>query len=162
MPGARNPSRHELERRVRARYGEMMKERLGLSGEQAERLGQTVDSFADRRQRFVADEQALRRRIEAMLLEQDPTDEEASSLLARMQDLHVEEAELFQDEQEALLQVLTPVQLVRFHAMRDQLGQRIQQLRGWQRPPGPARRPGGGGFPGGLPGGLWPAGPPDA
>lgn len=154
MPGARNPQRQELERRVRARYGEMMRQRLGLSAEQSDRLGQTVDSFADRRQRLLADEQALRRRIEAILLEQDPTDEEASSLLARMQDLRVEEADLFRAEQEALQQVLTPVQLVRFHAMREQLGKRIMQLRGGQGPPGPGRRPGGG-FPGGAAGDPW-------
>ena len=120
----------------------MMRQRLGLSAEQSDRLHQTVDSFADRRQRLLADEQALRRRIDALLLEEDPTDEEASSLLVRMQDLRVEEAALFRAEQEALQQVLTPVQLVRFHAMREQLGQRIMQLRGGQGPPGTARRPG--------------------
>lgn len=141
-------NRPELERRVRARFAEMMKQRLGLSEEQSALLGRTVESFMEQRQRLVADEQALRRRTEAVMLEQAPSEEEARSLLARMLDLREQELQLFRVEQDSLLKVLTPVQLVRFHAMREQLGQRIQQLRGGMGPGGVGRPPGGGGFPG--------------
>jgi Spy/CpxP family protein refolding chaperone len=152
-PGPGN--RQQLERRVRARFAEMMQQRLGLSTEQSKRLNDTVESFMERRQRLVADEQALRRRMEAIALEQEPTDAEARTLLTRMQELRDQEAGLFQDEQQALMQVLTPVQLVRFHAMREQLGQRIQQLRGGG---GQGPMPGGprGGRGGPPPGGAWP------
>jgi hypothetical protein len=133
--GAQRPQeRQQLERRVRARFAEMMQQRLGLSAEESERLNGTVESFMERRQRLVADEQALRRRMEAIALEQEPTEAEAGALLARMQELRDNEVQLFREEQEALMKVLTPVQLVRFHAMREQLGQRIQQLRGGMGP----------------------------
>ena len=170
-PGPEN--RQQLERRVRARFAEMMQQRLGLSAEQSKRLNDTVESFMERRQRLVADEQALRRRMQAIALEQEPTDAEARTLLARMQELRDQEARLFQDEQQALMQVLTPVQLVRFHAMREQLGQRIQQLRGGGgQGPMPGGPPGGRGGP--PPGGArpdptwgspvdpWPGEPPGA
>lgn len=153
------PNREELERRVRARFAEMMQQRLGLSDEQSDQLNGAVESFMQRRQRLVADEQALRRRMQAIALEAEPTDAEARSLLARMQELRDEEVGLFRAEQEALLAVLTPVQLVRFHAMREQLGQRIQQLRGGQGP-GPGR-PGAGPPAAGFRDGPWEGSPPE-
>jgi len=159
-PGNRNPQRMELERRVRERYATMVKERLGLSEEQSLQLEQTVESFREPRERLMADEQALRRRIEAILIEQDPSEDEARSLLRRMQDLRVEETRVFQGEQEALLQILTPIQVVRFHAIREQLGQRIQQLRGGGPMGSGGRPPGGGEGPkGGMLGGITPADP---
>lgn len=151
----RPQERQQLERRVRARFAEMMRQRLGLSSEEAQRLNATVESFMERRQRIVADEEALRLRMEAIAQEEEPTDAEARTLLASMRELREAEVRLFREEQEALLQVLSPVQLVRFHAMRQQLGQRIQQLRGGMGP-GPGGPPAGRGAP--PPGGDWPDG----
>jgi Spy/CpxP family protein refolding chaperone len=128
--GQGQQDRQQLERRVRARFAQMMQHRLGLSPEETERLNRTMESFGERRQRLIADEQALRRRMEAVALDREPTEAEAGTLLARMQELRDAEVRLFREEQEALARILTPVQLVRFHAMREQLGQRIQQLRG--------------------------------
>ena len=152
--GAQRPQdRQQLERRVRARFAEMMQQRLGLSAEESQRLNATVESFMERRQRLVADEQALRRRMDAIALEDEPTEAEARTLLARMQELRDAEVSLFREEQEALMKVLSPVQLVRFHAMRERLGQRIQQLRGGMGP-GPGGAPGGRMGP--PPSGDWP------
>lgn len=146
-PGPRTGDRAELEGRVRARFAEMMKERLGLTDDQSQALGRAVDSFRDRRRQLNADDQALRAHMQAMLMESDPAPDEARELLMRMEEIRAEEARLFQEEQQALLEVLTPVQLVRFHAMREQLSQRIQQLRGGMGPPGGRRPPGGPGDP---------------
>ncbi|MGD8320247.1 MAG: Spy/CpxP family protein refolding chaperone [Gemmatimonadota bacterium] len=148
-PPERRMDRMELERRVRARFGQMVKERLGLTDEQAARLAETVESFRQDRQSLFREEQALQKRVEAALLEGGPSDDEARTLLDQMQKLQFDEAKLFQSEQEALLQVLTPSQLVRFHALREQMGRRIQQLRGG---PGMSGRRGPGGGPGGPPG----------
>lgn len=150
-PGAGNPNRAELERRVQARFGQMMKERLGLSDAEADRLSRTVESFAPRRREIVLEEQAVRRSVEALVLRPGAvSDAEARDLLARMEGLRERELRLYQEEQEALLEVLSPAQLVRFHGMRAQLGDRIRQLRGGQGPAGagqggpPWRRPPGG------------------
>ena len=42
----------------------------------------------------------------------------------------MQEARLGQTEQDKLLEVLTPVQVLRFQAMREEMGQRIRRLRG--------------------------------
>jgi Spy/CpxP family protein refolding chaperone len=139
--------RTELERRVRARFGEMVRQRLDLNDEQARHLSETVQSFQEDRSQLFREEQALRRRVEAVLLEGDPDAEEAQALVDRMQELRLEEARLFQREQQALLEFLTPTQLLRFHALREQMGQRIRQLRGR---PGAGRGPGRDGPPLGI------------
>jgi len=148
----RRQDRAELEGRVRARFGQMVQERLGLNEEQSARLGQIVAGFQEDRMLLAREDQALRARMQAMLLEESESEEEALELLARVQALRLQEANLLQSEQEALLEVLAPSQVLRFHALRDQMGQRIRQLRGGgQGPPG-GRRPGGGSGDGLLPG----------
>ena len=126
-PGA---SRADLEQAVRARMAEMMQQRLGLTEEEGERLSEVVEGFAGQRRQVANQEQALRRRTEALMLEGGEDDAEATELLERMSDLRLEETELFRVEQEALLEILTPVQVLRLLQMREQLGQRIRRLRG--------------------------------
>lgn len=122
--------RAELERRVRARFGEMVKQRLGLTDEQAERLGQTVESFQQDRMRLFREEQAVRKRVEALMLEGGDDAAEARELLDRLQALHEEETRLSAGEQAKLLEILTPMQVLRFQALREEMGQRIRRLRG--------------------------------
>lgn len=147
----RRQGRAELEGRVRARFGQMVQERLGLDEEQSQRLGQIVAGFQEERMRLAGEDQALRARMQAILLEETETEEEALELLARVQTLRLQEATLLQSEQEALLEVLAPSQVLRFHALRDQMGQRIRQLRGGGPGPPGRRRPGGGSGDGLLP-----------
>ncbi len=86
---------------------------------------------------------------------QDMPEAEARSLLQEMIRLQEEEVDLYRREQEQLLQVLTPLQLVRFYNLRESLGQQVQELR---RGRGPGRGPGGG--PGGMGGGSGEGPPP--
>jgi Spy/CpxP family protein refolding chaperone len=53
----------------------------------------------------------------------------ARALLTEMVALQQQELDLYQREQEELLNFLTPVQVVRYYRLRDDLGQRVQQLR---------------------------------
>lgn len=141
------PDRAELERRVRARFGQMVQQRLGLTDDQATRLGETVQSFQEDRMRLVREEEAVRKRVEALLLEGGEDQAQARELLGRMNELHAREAQLSESEQAKLLEVLTPVQVLQFQALREEMGQRIRRLRGG----GP---PGSGGGPPGPGGGM--------
>lgn len=142
MPGGgRAPDRQDLEQRVRARFAETMQRRLGLTDEQARAMEAVVVGLQAERMALGRDERALRQRMEAILSDDGSSDQEAQEVLQRMAELRLREVRLFQEEQDKLLGVLTPVQVVRFHAMREQLAARIQQLRGG--PSGPGRRPGG-------------------
>jgi hypothetical protein len=80
---------------------------------------------------------------------------DASALLQEMVDLQQQELDLYKREQAELLTVMTPTELVRFYRLRDNLGQRLQQLR-----QGRGRGGGQGGAVGsGLPGvGMGPGG----
>ena len=123
-------NRAQLEQAVRARMAEMMQQRLGLTEEEGVRLSGAVEEFEGHRRQVGRQEQALRRRAEALMLEGADDQTEATELLQRMSELRLEETELFRAEQEALLEILTPVQVLRLLQMREQLGQRIQRLRG--------------------------------
>jgi Spy/CpxP family protein refolding chaperone len=105
-----------------------MRERLGLDDAEAERLSEVVRGFDDRRRELFTQEQEARRRVETVL--RDGGDDEARGLITRMWELRQEEARLFREEQEALLDVLTPIQVLRLQELRQDLGQRIRALGG--------------------------------
>ncbi len=138
------PDRAQLEQRIRAQMGRIMRQRLGLDDEQAAKLSQVVEDFDARRRALLSEEQATRERVDT-LLHSTPVDQsEAKSLLDRMAELRVREARLLGAEQEALLDVLTPSQVLEFQALRQDIGRRIRALRGGPdanrrqgRPPGP-------------------------
>lgn len=161
-PGAQR-NRQQLEQRIRARFAQMIKQRLGLDDETARALDSTVQSFRPERDQLVRDQEALRKRVQAFDLEGNDSNREAQQLLDRMGQLRQRENRLYRSEQDSLRKVLSPSQLLRFNLMRDQLAQRIQQLRmggmmgGGRGIRGRGGGPGGGGgmpeaFGGGLPG----------
>lgn len=149
-PAPSAADRAELERRVRARFAEIIKTRLGLSDREADRLGEVMRSFEGDRRALRVEEATLRRNVEAFLRAGGDDDARATGLMRGMAELRAREAALFAREQEAMLQVLTPAQLLRFHAVREELAQRVQRVRGGRSgEPGARRRPGGAA--GGLP-----------
>ncbi len=154
--------RAQLEERVRAQMGRIMRERLGLDEEQAIRLSAVVEDFDGQRRELFGLEQGTRRRVEALLLEGGRDQDEARQLIDRMGELREQEAELFRAEQEALLEVLTPVQVLRLQELRQDLGRRIRALGGRNGEPGSGRGPmrggriGGTAPPGGVPRGSSP------
>jgi vacuolar-type H+-ATPase subunit I/STV1 len=135
------PDRAQMEELVRAQMARVVKERLQLSEEEAEELSQVVRSFEQRRRALGRTEVATRRRIEALLMEGGADEEEAVELLSRVVELRRQEAQLFEDEQEALLEVLPAAKVLQLQALREEMGRRIRSLR---RGDG-RRRPGGGG-----------------
>jgi hypothetical protein len=61
---------------------------------------------------------------------QDLTEEEASQILTEMLELSDQEATLFREEQGALLQILSPQEVVRYLVLRQELGDQIRGIRG--------------------------------
>jgi Spy/CpxP family protein refolding chaperone len=155
------PDRAQIEQRVRAQMGRMMQERLGLDEAQVASLSEVVQAFEGRRRELAQREQATRRRVDELTEADDGNDAEALRLVRLQVELRVEEAQLFGSEQDALLEVLTPRQVLELQELRDDLGRRIRALRGGGRGPssddrrGPGPRPDGRigqrGTPGDLP-----------
>jgi Spy/CpxP family protein refolding chaperone len=137
QPQAERP---ELERRVRARFGETVRTELGITQEQLDRVQRVEASFQQSRQELIRREIALRRRM-GPAAARDRNEEEARELLRELVAVREEEARLFRAEMDDLLEVLTPPQALRFYELREQLMDRVRRLRGGAPgrggPPGP-------------------------
>lgn len=127
-PGGQD--REEMERRIRERMSQVIREELGLSEEEYAPVSEVMASFHEDRRALARSERATRRRVEALMLEGAEDREEASELLARLVELREREAAIFREEQEALLDVLTPAQVLQLHALRERLSRRLRSLRG--------------------------------
>jgi hypothetical protein len=140
--------RMELERRLHAGFGRVVQNRLGLGQDQLVALQGVMMSFQEDRMALNQAKAVLRFRLREPALQgmQEP---DARTLLQEMIRLQEQELELYRREQDQLLQVLTPIQLVRFYSLRENLGQQVLELRQGR---GLGRGPGGGG-PGGISGG---------
>ena len=133
--------RAEMERRVRAQMQRLVKERLELTDEESDALSAVIGRFEDRRRELGRSERAARRRVEELERAGAADDAEARELLATLVDLRRREAELFADEQAALLEVLPAAKVLQLQSLREEMGRRIRNLRrGGER----GRRPGGG------------------
>ena len=148
--GAQQPGRQrvEMERRIQARFDDLVQEELGLTDEQAQQLQDVVLDFRSRRLDFTQRERSTRARVGRMSARAggaELTEQEASEILEEMLELSGEEATLFREEQEGLLQILRAPQVLRFIMMRQRFGDRIRSLRGGGgagRGPQGGRRPG--------------------
>ncbi|MCH2653073.1 MAG: hypothetical protein MK117_00950 [Gemmatimonadetes bacterium] len=132
--GRRGPpppsERAGLEQRVRVRMDQRIRERLDLSEDEWRAIADQASDFDEKRGELMRNELALKRRVEAIAVEGRENDEEAGEILDQLIVLREQELELFQEEQKRLLEILSPSQLVRFQAMRQQLGEQIRRLRG--------------------------------
>lgn len=122
--------REAMEQRVRAQMARMIREELGLTEAEYEPVGQVMAQFHEGRRSLARSEQATRRRVEALLLEGGDDTQEAMELLDRLVELREEEAAIFRREQEALLEVLSPAQVLELHAVRERIIRRLRSFRG--------------------------------
>lgn len=129
----RGGDRERLEQRIREQMGRMMQERLELSEAEADELSELVRDFDRRRRTLYRSEQAVRREVEEAVERGDVSDAEALVLLRRIEELEAAEADLLREEQAALLEILTPVQVLELRHFRDEIGRRIRELRGNRR-----------------------------
>lgn len=140
----RGQDRAQLEQRFRAQMARMVQERLDLDDVQAEALGEVMRSFEDRRRELGRAEFETRRQVETLVEQGAGDDAVARELLDRLVELRTQESVLFAEEQAALLQVITPTQVLQLHELRSELGRRIRALRSRGDRDGRGRRRGGG------------------
>ncbi len=141
--------RAEMELRIQARFDNLVREELQLGDDQMRRLQEAVGDFNSQRLEFAQRERGARARVGRLGGPgggRELTEEEASQILAEMLELSDQEATLFREEQEALLQILSPQEAVRYIMMRQRLGDQIRGVRG-RGGGGPGSGPPGGGRP---------------
>ena len=121
-------ARQEVVERIQERFENRIARELRLDGEQREVLGEVFSVFARSRADILSRRREIERRIGGHLAG-DGTEEDALGLLEEMRALREREAELLREEEDRLLEVLTPSQVLRLQALRDQFGNVIRRLR---------------------------------
>ena len=128
-------ARLQLERQIWARFGEIVNERLDLSEEAQREMAEILRTYREDREALALREAQLQRRVvtEGVLTDSElaplVSDDEAREILAEMESIRDEERRLAGAEQERLLELLSPSQLVQFYALREALNQRAAGLR---------------------------------
>jgi hypothetical protein len=120
--------RLELERRLQQGFQRSIQTQLGWDQAQMEGLRGIMRSFQQERMVLNRAQASLRHRLRDPAL-QDLGEEDATALLQEMLEIQQRELDLYKREQEEFLRVMNPVELVRFYRLRENLGQRIQQMR---------------------------------
>ena len=124
--------RAQMEQRIRQRFLENAKERLGLDQTQARDLAQVLEEARLERAAIAAETRALRSRVRGALRRaggQPLSDAEGADFLEELRALSDRERDLVIREQEALGEFMGPGQIVLFYQLRDQLNQRIREIR---------------------------------
>ena len=135
--------RSRLEERIRARMGEIIQHRLGLTEEEAEELSVIAREFEGRRHALGQEEREARDRAEALLATETPDDSASAALLEHFVALRLREAELVREEQVRLQEVLSPSQVLQLYELRVEIGRRIRAIRNRGGDDERRRRPGG-------------------
>lgn len=155
-PAGGQRQRLELERRLNQGFQRSIQNQLGFDQAKMQGIQGVMRSFQTDRRSLNRSQASLRHRLRDPALT-ELSEPDARSLLQEMVTLQQRELELYQREQEELLKLMTPVELLRFYRLRENLGERIQQVR-QGRGQGGAR---GGGVGGGIGGTVRPGGGPN-
>jgi hypothetical protein len=128
-----------LRQMIEARFGERLKEELGLTDDQAAKLKVSLATVASRRRAMEADERTMRQALASQLRPGVAANADSVGRLVESLTNHrIAYAQTFKDELRDLSTILTPVQRGQYLMLRDRLMQRAQDLRqGRAGPPGP-------------------------
>jgi hypothetical protein len=139
-----NPQRAQLEQQVRQRFVRMLRDRVGLSGEQLEQVAGVNRRFEERRRTLVEQERDIRIGLRReVLLEEAADQERVTRLLGEAIQVQQLRLQLLEEEHRALAEFLTPVQRAKYMAVQEQIHRALEEMRrpAAARQPG-ARRPG--------------------
>jgi hypothetical protein len=127
----------QLRQRIEQRFGERLREELGLSDEQASRLRIALATLAAKRRGMEQDERRMR---QALAYQLRPGIAANADSVARLVDAltshRVAYAQTFRDEMRELSTILNPVQRGQYLMLRDRLMQRAEELRQGRLQPG--------------------------
>lgn len=132
--------RAELQRQIQQRFTTAMREQLDLDDEGMRAVGEVLDRFQRRRREVARERQNARTRVRVLGREEiggaELTEDSAQAALDNLLRVTEAESQLFAEEQAALLEILTPVQVLRLQQLREQVAERMRGVRGGPGPPG--------------------------
>lgn len=126
-----DPVRSErLRQLIEERFGERLKEELGLTADQTTRLRLSLGGLAVRRRGMELEERGLRQALAAQLRPGIAANADSvARLVDALTNQRVAYAQTFKDEMRELSAILTPVQRGQYLLLRDRLMQRVAELR---------------------------------
>lgn len=131
---------------MRLGFGRAVRQRVGLSDAQIERLVPLSRSYEQRRRDLQIEEREARLRLREALRNEATSDEtQVDQLLQRLLVVQKRRVELLEAEHRELATIMTPIQRAKYLALQEQIRRRLDQLRQQQptngyRPPGAAAR----------------------
>jgi hypothetical protein len=137
-----DPARAEqLRQRIEQRFGERLKEELGLTDEQASRLRVSLAGLAARRRGMEQDERRMRQALAYQLRPGIAANADSvAKLVDALTNHRIAYAQTFKDEMRELSTMLNPVQRGQYLMLRDRLMQRAEELRQGRLQPGARQR----------------------
>jgi inactivated superfamily I helicase len=128
--GAVSPQRQALEKMVRQRWQQVVRDRLQLTEPQAARLAETNRHFSKERTQLNQAERAIRGEMRGQLTGAAPADDHRlAMLLDSLLDIQRQRLEIVRSEQHELALFMTPLQRVRYLALQEQLRKRMEEIR---------------------------------
>ncbi|HEY9517943.1 MAG TPA: Spy/CpxP family protein refolding chaperone [Gemmatimonadales bacterium] len=127
-----------LRQMVEQRFGERVKEQLGLTDDQAMKVRATLGQLAIRRRGMERQERAMRQALAFQLRPGVAADADSvARLVDALTNHRIAYAQTFRDEMRELSAILNPVQRGQYLMMRDRLMQRVQELQQGRNDPPP-------------------------
>jgi Spy/CpxP family protein refolding chaperone len=126
-------TRPEMVRRIQAQFQDQIARSLQLTPEERAVLEEVLEDYAASRAEILPRRTSLDRQIREVLQQEGP-DERARALILEVRALRERELQLMAEEEDRLLEVLEPSQVLLLQFLRDQFGTRIRVLR---QPEGP-------------------------
>ena len=123
----RQPGRQEMVRRIQERFQNRLAEELELDREGRAFLTEVFAEFGEARAELLPQRRALAAEV-SEFMSGDRDDDHAMGLIERLRDLRQQEASLLIEEENRLLEVLRPSQVLQLQSLRDQFGNQIRRL----------------------------------
>lgn len=124
---AQEASREEILSRVVEHFQRKLRRELNLDRGQVEAIQEITTSMREERGALFHRRRELKQRLERFV-DDGGSDREARQILAEIRALRAAEARIEAEEEARLLEVLSPAQVLRFQAMRDELNERIRRI----------------------------------
>ena len=124
------PRRRQLEKRLHDRLDSVVRVRLHLTQDQAARLAETNQRYAEQRRALAQRERSLRSELRQQLRRADSADQNrVADLLDQTLQAQQERLDLYRKEQSDLSAFLTPVQRAQYMGLQEQMRTRVDDLR---------------------------------
>jgi Spy/CpxP family protein refolding chaperone len=125
-----SPQRRQLERRLRQRVLDVVRDRLDLSQDQVQKLSATTERYDAQRRSLAQRERSLRLELRAQLRRGDSADQKTvADLLEKTLQAQQDRLNLYRQEQSDLAAFLTPVQRAKYMGLQEQMRSRVEELR---------------------------------